>query len=188
MTPEELPAYLKRLAAKAGKEGPPRAARAMANAYLREVVSTLGGPSPSAPGTPPGRRTGTLARSIRAEDPVMTGDYSAESSVAPHTVYARIQQRGGVIYPRHMTGAGRLDPYGSELSGLRTLAALGRRGAEARLKEAGKLGFLSWAGPDGRRHYSKRVRLPARPYMVMTPAARTACHDAAARAVDRLLG
>jgi phage gpG-like protein len=36
---------------------------------------------------------------VRPEAAKLTGDGKAESSVAPHTVYARIQQLGGDIYP-----------------------------------------------------------------------------------------
>lgn len=99
MTPAELPAYLRRLAAEVKDRAAADAADAMAQAYQREVVKSMRGPSPSAPGTPPARRTGTLARSVRAEPATLTGPGRATSSVAPHTVYARIQQLGGDIYP-----------------------------------------------------------------------------------------
>ena len=127
----------------------------MGQAYQREVVQSMGGASPSPPGTPPARVTGTLARSIRVAPAQPDGDYAAQNSVAPHTVYARIQQLGGDIYPRHMTASGRL-------------------------------GYLRWEGKDGA-HFSQHVYLPPRPYMVMTPEARTACHDAAVNAVSALL-
>src|ERR1700761_6974065 len=71
----------------------------MAQTFQGAVVRSMKGPSPSPPGTPPARRTGTLARSVRAEPAKLTGDGHAESSVAPHTVYARIQQLGGDIHP-----------------------------------------------------------------------------------------
>lgn len=99
MTPAELPARLRRLAADVQDQAVLDAADAMSQAYQREVVRSMTGPSPSAPGTPPARRTGTLARSVRAEPAVLSGSGRATSSVAPHTVYARIQQLGGVIVP-----------------------------------------------------------------------------------------
>ncbi len=107
LTVEELPGYLRRMAQKAGREAPIRAVVAMANAYTREVVQSMGGDSPSPPGTPPARVTGTLARSIRATPAVMISAYAARNQVAPHTVYARIQQYGGEIHARHLTPRGR---------------------------------------------------------------------------------
>ena len=98
MTPAELPGRLNRLADEVRDRAALAAADAMAQSYQSSVVRSMRGPSPSAPGTPPGRRTGTLARSVRAE-PAQGGGGTATSSVAPHTVYARIQQFGGDIYP-----------------------------------------------------------------------------------------
>ena len=98
MTPEQLPGRLRRLAGDVRARAALDAADAMAQAYQRSVVKSMRGPSPSPPGTPPARRTGTLARSVRAE-PASGGGGRATSSVAPHTVYARIQQKGGDIYP-----------------------------------------------------------------------------------------
>lgn len=99
MTPAELPARLRRLADEVKDRAAVDAADAMAQAYQRGVVKSMTGSSPSAPGTPPARRTGTLARSVQAEPAKLTGGGQATSSVAPHTVYARIQQLGGVIVP-----------------------------------------------------------------------------------------
>ena len=99
MTPAELPAYLGRISRAVRDRATLDAADAMAQTYQRAVVLSMTGPSPSAPGTPPGRRTGTLARSVRAEPARPDGPGRAVSSVAPHTVYARIQQLGGTIVP-----------------------------------------------------------------------------------------
>jgi len=99
VTPEELPARLRRLARDVADRAALDAADAMAQAYQRDVVRRMRGPSPSPPGSPPARRTGTLARSIRPEPATLAGPGRAKSSVAPHTVYARIQQLGGDIYP-----------------------------------------------------------------------------------------
>jgi phage gpG-like protein len=98
VTPQELPAYLGRIARVVRERAALDAADAMAQTYQGAVVRSMHGPSPSPPGTPPARRTGTLARSVRAE-PATGGGGRASSSVAPHTVYARIQQLGGDIYP-----------------------------------------------------------------------------------------
>lgn len=99
MTPAELPARLRTLMAQVQNTAPVDAADAMAQSFQRGVVKSMTGPSPSEPGTPPARRTGTLARSVRPEPARSTGPARAASSVAPHTVYARIQQLGGDIYP-----------------------------------------------------------------------------------------
>lgn len=99
MTPAELPAYLRRLSRDVRDRAALDAADAMAQSYQRAVAWSMKGPSPSPPGTPPARRTGTLARSVRPEPARSTGSGRAESSVAPHTVYARIQQLGGDIRP-----------------------------------------------------------------------------------------
>jgi len=99
MTPLELPVRLKRIADEVRDRAALDAADAMAQSYQRSVVRSMRGPSPSPPGTPPARRTGTLARSVRPEPAVPAGAGRARSSVAPHTVYARIQQLGGHVYP-----------------------------------------------------------------------------------------
>jgi len=99
MTPAELPGRLRRLARDVRDRAALDAAGAMAQAYQRSVVKSMRGPSPSPAGTPPARRTGTLARSVRPEPAVPAGACRATSSVAPHAVYARIQQKGGVIVP-----------------------------------------------------------------------------------------
>lgn len=149
MTPAELPARLRKLAADVGDRAATDAADGMAQAFQRGVVASMRGASPSAPGTPPARRTGTLARSLRAEPAALTGAGKASSSVAPHAVYARIQQLGGDIYP-------------------------------VRAK------VLHWKDKGGS-HWAKHVRLPARPYMVMSDARRTECRSASVAAVERVI-
>ncbi len=145
ITVAELPVYWALLADRLKAQAPRDAANAMAHAYQRIVVDSMHGPAPSPPGTPPARRSGTLARSVRAEPAIPTGAYSAMSSVAPHTAYARIQHAGGHI---HIVRAKVLT--------------------------------------DGTTFFGTHVYLPPRPYMVVGPAARTACHDAARRAVEAL--
>lgn len=149
MTPAQLPGRLRKLAAEVKDRAATDAADAMAQSFQRGVVASMRGASPSAPGTPPARRTGTLARSLRAEPAALTGAGKASSSVAPHTVYARIQQLGGDIYP-------------------------------VRAK------VLHWKDKGGS-HWAKHVRLPARPYMVMSDARRTECRSAAIRAVSAVV-
>lgn len=98
MTPGELPARLQAISDRAKTRAAVAAADAMAQTYQAEVVRSMHGPSPSAKGTPPARRTGTLARSVRPTPARASGAGQATSSVAPHTVYARIQQLGGDIH------------------------------------------------------------------------------------------
>lgn len=145
MTPAELPGYLTRMRDRVRELAARDAANAMAMTYQRSVVASMHGPAPSPPGTPPARRTGTLARSVRTQ-PAAGGGARATSSVAPHTVYARIQQLGGDI---HVVRA-------------RVLT-------------------------DGKHFFGKHVCLPPRPYMVMNGERRTECHDAAVRAVERVI-
>jgi hypothetical protein len=108
ITVEELPGYLRRLADDiARKRAAERIVTNMGFAYQREVAQSMHGPAPSPPGTPPARRTGTLVRSLRTEPARPAGEFSAQTSVAPHTVYARIQQSGGEIHARHLTRDGK---------------------------------------------------------------------------------
>jgi phage gpG-like protein len=161
MTPAELPGRLRRLASDVRDRGALDAADALAQAYQRSVVKSMRGPSPSAPGTPPGRRSGTLARSVRPEPARLTGDGRASSSVAPHTVYARIQQLGGDIYPVRAKALSWKVPIAGPL-------LPGKRRQKLRV-------------------YAKHVRLPARPYMVMTDERRRQCRSAAIAAVRRVV-
>lgn len=180
----QLPGYLRRLSATLAAEAPVRACHAMGDAYTRVVVESMGGDSPSPPGTPPARVTGTLARSVRATPAVRSGPYTATCSVAPHTVYARIQQLGGHIYPKHDAGVGR---EGTPRTGLTDKGHFYMPAARAYATGAsGRLGYLRWQSAAGVR-FSQHVYLPPRPYMVMSEEARTACHDAAAQAVSALL-
>jgi hypothetical protein len=149
MTPAQLPAYLRRLSREVRDRAAVDAADAMAASYQNSVRRSMKGPSPSPPGTPPARRTGTLARSVAQEAAKLAGPGRATSSVAPHTVYARIQQKGGAIVP-------------------------------VRAKA------LHWKDKTGS-HYARKVRLPARPYMVMTDARRSDCRSAAIAAVARVV-
>lgn len=143
----ELPGYLRTAARKAGDRGPRLAAEGMARAYQGYVVRSMRGPSPSPPGSPPARRSGTLARSVKWTPAVDIGDWRAESTIAPHTAYARIQNFGGTIWARH-TLAGRRLPEGVH--------------GPAR---ASDLGYLR-VEIGGKVMYRRSVTLPARRYMV----------------------
>lgn len=151
MTPAQLPAYLRRFADDVRDRAAVDAADAMAQTYQRAVVKSMKGygDDPSPPGTPPARKTGTLARSVRPEPAKLAGAGRAKSSVAPHTVYARIQHLGGVI----------------------------------RVKRAP---YLVWHDKWGW-HKAKSVKLPARPYMVMTDARRSEVRSAAIKAVQAVV-
>ena len=104
MTPDELPAYLEAIAARVPAAAA-AAANAMANAEQRYLVTNvlirythpMYTKTPSPPGQPPALVTGTLRRSLRIVPAPPAARTTA--SLAPHTVYARIQEVGGTIYP-----------------------------------------------------------------------------------------
>lgn len=104
MRAADLPGVLRDLQQRAAMAAPD-AATAMALAYQRHLVTqTLvrythppRTKTPSPPGAPPALVTGTLRRSVRVEP--AAGLVRATARVAPHTVYARIQELGGHIYP-----------------------------------------------------------------------------------------
>lgn len=145
MTPEELPAYLTRLRDKVAREGPRASAYAMARAFHTVVVDeTLtryshgrGERTDSPPGQPPASVSGNLRRSVRLYPAVSTGAYSAQSSVVPLIVYARIQELGGVVVAKHT--------YTDKNGKVRQ-------------------GYLAW-NTGGKMHFAHSVKLPARPYM-----------------------
>lgn len=168
ITVAQLPAYWRRIEDRVRDHAALDAANAMAGAFQGKVVRSLSGGSPSAPGSPPGRRSGTLARSVRPEEAVSSGAYSAESSVAPHTVYAQIQQAGGVIWAKH-TLPGRALPAGTE--------------GPLRVSDLGYLRFTI----GGITRYARSVTLPARPYMVMDGDARALVRRAAIGSAARLV-
>jgi phage gpG-like protein len=159
MTPTGLSAYLGRIARDVRDRAALDAADAMAQTYQRGVVRSMRGPSPSAPGTPPARRTGTLARSVRAE-PATGGGGRARASVAPHTVYARIQQLGGDIFPVR---------------------------AKALRWKSKTFGPLQKGAKRTNYVYAMHVYLPPRPYMVMTDDQMQRVRDAAIKAARRVV-
>jgi hypothetical protein len=189
ITVAQLPGYLRKIADDLQEHAPVAAADAMGSAYIRVVVSSMKGDSPSPPGTPPARVTGTLARSIRKMGGYRSGTYSYTIPVAPHTVYARIQQLGGDIYPKHDVGAGREGEgtaWGEIDYGPKGAGWKGYYVPRPYKPTGGRLGYLRWSGKGGV-HYSQHVYLPKRPYMVMSEQARTECHDAAAQALQDML-
>lgn len=77
----------------------------MAETYRRGVQVTLrrtahpfGTKTDSAPGQPPAYVLGALSRSVAAV-PGSSSGMNATAFVAPHTIYARIQELGGHIRP-----------------------------------------------------------------------------------------
>lgn len=128
---------------------------AMGKAYREEVAGhTLQAFShapytktPSPPGMPPARISGELAGSVR-EEPGVSSAMTGRASVAPHTVYARIQETGGDIYAH--------GKYMKFVTDYPTRATSFRKSQ----REGGGL-FLNFA---------RHVHIPARPYMRPTTA------------------
>ncbi len=145
LTPQELAPYLRRIRDRVAAEGPKRAAYGMARAFHREVSdATLvrtsharGTITPSAPGEPPAIISGGLKRSLRLYPAEPAGALRARSHVSPLVIYARIQERGGVVEARHTF----TDRYGHV-----------------------RPGYLKFSY-GGSTHFARRVVLPARPYM-----------------------
>lgn len=107
MTPEELPAYLNARrdvirfdAAKWAADGMAAAFdRGIKKTEMRRYTHTPLTRTPSPPGSPPALVTGHLRDSFIIE-PAQGGRVRATAADGPHTVYARIQEYGGDIYPR----------------------------------------------------------------------------------------
>lgn len=103
MTPDELPAYLEAIAARAMEAAVP-VVDAVAGTYKTHLVGFTLHESgshppvtytPAAPGRPPAMMTGKLAGSV-TKTPGSGSGGVAESAVAPHTIYAATQEYGGV--------------------------------------------------------------------------------------------
>jgi hypothetical protein len=71
------------------------------NVMLVRYSHAPGTKTPSPPGQPPALMTGELRRSITCTQGPSSGTYGV-SQVAPHTIYARIQEYGGHIYPKRV--------------------------------------------------------------------------------------
>jgi hypothetical protein len=103
MDPSEVPALLQGIAVRAGYGATP-AVTAMAVTYQRAVKYTLslrthteteftvGGR-----GLPPAKRSGKLRGSVTKA--IGGGDPVASASVAPHTIYAAVQEMGDIMHP-----------------------------------------------------------------------------------------
>jgi phage gpG-like protein len=107
MNIDELPAMFRGIQAKAATSAPD-VVWDMAKKYqgfvereLTRRFHPLGSWTNSIRGEPPAWITGELARSVWTTRGVTTGTY-ATASVAPHTVYARIQELGGTIRARRV--------------------------------------------------------------------------------------
>lgn len=145
LTPEELPAYWLAIIQRTGERGPVEAANAMARVFHNQVVGvelvrfshSAGTRTPAPAGGPPAAVSGGLRRSVRLNAAHATGSYSAQSSVVPLIVYARIQETGGTVHARHTytDKRGRVRP-----------------------------GYLRF-GVSGNYHFARSVTLPPRPYM-----------------------
>jgi hypothetical protein len=105
MTPDQVPGLLEAISARVNDAAGP-AVLGMANAYqarvsgvtLRTFFNAEDMPTPSPVGSPPAWVSGTLARSVHVFDEQLGGPV-ASAKVAPDTIYARIQELGGVIRP-----------------------------------------------------------------------------------------
>jgi hypothetical protein len=148
MTVEELAQRLRRVADAAEQRAADACVNAMARSTRRFVLRELSGPSPSAPHAPPGRETGELMASVRIV-PAAGGGTVATANLAPHTIYAAIQEHGGTV--RAHSGPGRGIAYHGHA----------RRPVGRHSPDAHTLFFIS----RGERHFPKEVTLPDRPYM-----------------------
>jgi hypothetical protein len=100
MTPEELPAMFDALEAHIGSGCAGPAVTAMGRTYQRAVKYTLSLRT-NAPdaftvggrGLPPAMRSGNLRRSV-LKGPTVSSGVTASTEVAPHTIYAGVQETG----------------------------------------------------------------------------------------------
>ena len=77
-------------------DGARAAAEAMSEAAEKGIKAALSsGAAPSAPGTPPARRSGRLQAAVTARPPFPVGSARWEAHTAPLIVYARIHELGG---------------------------------------------------------------------------------------------
>jgi hypothetical protein len=105
ITLAELPAVLKALRDRAAVSAPPTV-MAMADSYqervsrvtLRRYSHSFGTKTDSPPGQPPAWVLGALARSVTSVPGASSG-MVATARVGPHTIYARLQELGGVVRP-----------------------------------------------------------------------------------------
>lgn len=108
---DQVVVHFKALSRRAGDVGARAAAVAMGDAFVEGVVSTElsryshpeGTPTPSPPGEPPARISGSLARSVRADRPVHITRTRWQTETGPRIVYGRIQELGGDTGRGHHT-------------------------------------------------------------------------------------
>jgi hypothetical protein len=158
VTPDELVDALQRYRDRA-VEAAPAVAMAMAETYqdhltrvtLRRTYSVPGQfGTPAPPGSPPSYRSGDLARSVTRWPGAASG-FTATAHVAPHTIYAAVQEYGRNIYARnfeymHWRNIGGLHPA--------------RSGGDW-WSHAGD--YLGWR--EGDEWWRKHVYVPPRPYL-----------------------
>lgn len=150
MSPDELPAFLKAIRDRAA-DAAPECVMAMADTYrdhvshvtLQKYTNTPFSKTPSPPGQPPARISGELAGSVRSHLGPSSG-MVAHATTAPHTVYARIQEVGGIISVKSRRYLKWLTDYPTSATAFWKSA-----------REGDGL-FLNFA---------RSVRIPARPYM-----------------------
>src|SRR5580698_5034086 len=107
MTVEELPAYLQSIATRVAADGAEPAVTSMAQTFESAVKRTLSlqtrGATSFRPsgerGQPPAMRSGFLRASVAMAEGASSG-VTAEASVAPHTIYAAVQEWGHVMHAR----------------------------------------------------------------------------------------
>lgn len=105
MTPNQLPGMFMLISTRVDNAAGP-VVLGMANAYqrrvqrvtLRKYSNVANMPTPSPIGEPPAWVSGDLARSVEVTPGILEGPV-ATASVAPHMVYARIQELGGIVRP-----------------------------------------------------------------------------------------
>jgi hypothetical protein len=106
ISPDELPGVLAELRDRVARSAPPVAMetgemyrRRVSRVTLRRYSHSYGTSTDSPPGQPPAWVLGALARSVTAVMGAASG-ITATVRVAPHTIYARIQELGGVVTAR----------------------------------------------------------------------------------------
>lgn len=100
MDPSELPGLLNSIADRCAADAATAAVTAMGRTYQRAVKYTLSQRTHSMTeftqggrGLPPAKRSGDLRKSVKFA-PGASGGVVATSSVAPHTIYASLQETG----------------------------------------------------------------------------------------------
>ncbi len=132
--------------------------------YQREMKKALNGPSPSRPGKPPGKDTGTLGRSVQIDIGGLNRGKRMHVRVGTNVVYAPIHEFGGSVKAK---GGGLTVPIHPDAK------RASKKGESARdqsdlfmIKRPGKSPLLARDGGgqlDIMYAMPKRVVIPARP-------------------------